>query len=666
MRNSRKLIILAVVALSALLVAAATQANSKRDHNGDLQLQAAGLAEKVKASFPAGMPTVAGDPTLTSTRWQKRDRKQRAEFSLRSSVNVTSKAVKGTVSDCNCWDQYPVGVNVDLKVLVIGADGNESGYADWQDTLTRQGVPFDAIVAKDAGELTAASFADASGPKYQAVVLSNDGLYYWNGSAYVSALSQASWDALRAFELQYRIRQVTAVVYPQPQYGLNYPTFAGDFGGQTGTVTAAGKTVFDNLAGTVIYDGGSWGYKATPLDPNFKTLVASTDGASLIGVNTYADGRQELVSTVPSNQFMTQSRLVNQGMLDWVTRGVRLGVNRNYLSMHVDDAFNGDDRWNTVTNVTDENNDPTTIVMTPADVTRAVQWQQAKGFRLDLAFNGGAAVDYPALATALLNAKRSFGWINHTFTHLNLDTLDTATISGEISQNIKWAKQNRIPFNTTELVTGEHSGLNNPNIIPALSANGIAFTGSDASRESGQRALGTTLTVPRHPTNIFYNVGTKAEQLDEYNYLYFENCSIGCLSAPATWDQYVANEVAIMFRHVTGNDVDPHYVHVSNLAEEGTMYPVMDAILAKYKSLFTVPLVQPSLTQAGVQWKRQTAWAAALGSNQVSATFDGTNIKVTAPAGVDVPVTGGRNLAQYGTERSDWVANSGALTVRVA
>lgn len=660
MIRNHKITAVLVAIVATLGVAAASQAghsrNSIRDHRGNF-VEAAGIAvDAPKADFPAGAPRQAGDPTVFAPRqWKAKDLAQRIERRTR------------TVANCNCWDQYGAG-NIDMKVLLIGADGSEPAYGEWQNLLTREGVPFTAIVAKDAGELTSATFSD--GPDhalYQAVVITNDSLLYYNGSAYVSALSPASWAALAAYENQFRIRQVTAVVYPQPQYGLNYPTFAGDFGGQTGTLTAQGRQVFPYLTGTVLYDNGAFGYKATPLaNAGFQPLVQAADGSPLVGINTNADGRQELVSTVAQNQWMTQSQLLAHGLLNWATRGTHLGSNRNYLSIHADDAFNADDRWDSVANVTPEGVESRNIVMTPADVTRAVNWQRQTGMRIDLAYNGGAAVEYPALAQSLIQNRRNFGWINHTFTHLNLDTLDTATISGEISQNIQFARTNRLPIDPTELVTGEHSGLNNPNIVQALADNRIAFTGSDASREAGQRAIGTTLTVPRHPTNIFYNVGTKAEQLDEYNYLYFEHCTIGCLSAPATWDQYVANEVAIMFRHVTMNDVAPHYVHVSNLAEEGTMYPVIDAFLAQYRSLFAVPLVDPTLTEAGVENKRDAAWAAAIAAGNVQGTINGTTVTVNSPAGVDVPLTGVSGLSRYGAERSGWARSDGSITGRAA
>jgi hypothetical protein len=658
-QRRRVVITFLAVALVALMAAAAGSADrsktrDSRDERGD-RLELAGLAKKgEKAKFPVGVPTVAGDPTVRSAIWKKRDRSSRAERLAR----------RGNTTPAAPWDSY--AGDVDLKVLLIAADGTEPAYSDWKDLLTREGVPYTAIVAKDAGPLTAETFESNGRALYQAVVLTNDGLYHWNGSAYVSALSPESWTALQAFQTKFRIRQVTSVVYPQPQYGLEYPTYAGDFGGQTAELTTTGKAAFPYLKGTVAYDAGAYGYKAKPMaGANFQTLVQSADGSALLGINTNPDGRQELVSTVAQNQWMTQSRLLSTGILNWVTRGVRLGENRNYFSLHVDDAFYGNDRWDTVNNVTDYSGE-NLIVMNPSDVDRAVAWQRSSGIRLDMAYNGGAAPEYPALAQALLRNKSNFGWINHTFTHLNLDAVNQATIVSEIKANIDFARKNRLRIDTTELVTGEHSGLNNPEMAAALAEAGIRFIASDSSREASQRLIGPSLTVRRYPMNIFYNVGTREEQLDEYNYIYYEACTIGCLSAPATWDQYVANEVTILFRHITQNDANPHYSHVSNLAEDGTMYPVIDAALAQYRSYFTAPLVVPTQTQAGEQQRRQAEWAQALANGQVTATLRGSRVYVSAPAGVFIPVTGVREVSTYGTLRTGWERSDGSETLTVA
>ena len=47
--------------------------------------------------------------------------------------------------------------------------------------------------------------------------------------------------------------------------------------------------------------------------------------------------------TVACNQFQNHNQLLRHGMLNWVTRGVYLGYQRNYLELHVDDLFLGDD-----------------------------------------------------------------------------------------------------------------------------------------------------------------------------------------------------------------------------------------------------------------------------------------------------------------------------------
>ena len=82
----------------------------------------------------------------------------------------------------------------------------------------------------------------------------------------------------------------------------------------------------------------------------------------------------------------------------------------------------------------------------------------------------------------------------------------------------------------------------NPYFTPALQAVGITTVGADASKAypnppDDQFGIGATYTgatyaagqpfvdgtaqvAPRHPINVFYNVATNAQELDEYNTLY--------------------------------------------------------------------------------------------------------------------------------------------------
>ena len=43
----------------------------------------------------------------------------------------------------------------------------------------------------------------------------------------------------------------------------------------------------------------------------------------------------------------------------------------------------------------------------------------------------------------------------------------------------------------------------------ALIDTGVKWFGADASRQPQQYELGGALSVPRHPTGIYYNVGTR-------------------------------------------------------------------------------------------------------------------------------------------------------------
>jgi hypothetical protein len=551
---------------------------------------------------------------------------------------------------------------IDLRVLLLSADGTEPAFQAWKAQLEREGVPFDAIVATQAGPITYAQLADgATRARYQAVVLATGGLVYWDGANFVSALDQSEWDAIAELERTFGIRQVTSFVFPSSAYGLNSPTVGGSMAGVVGQLTSAAQPLFGYLDGPVPFDGNAWGYQATPLDPaSFRTFVSGPGGSSLVGVYTHPDGREELVVTVDSNPWMIHSQLLRHGMLSWATRGVYLGFARDYLALQIDDVFMADDRWNTTTNTTTSTRP---IEMNALDVLRAASWQSSSGMRLDMVFNGsGAESSWDLAAQTLIALRGLFRWTNHTYTHANLDTLSLTALKSEIQRNIDFARRKGLPIDQKELVTGEHSGLANPSMPQALTETGIAWVAADNSRQPTQYQLGAALTVPRHPTNVFYNVGRINEQLDEYNHIYLpppagicQNTAVTtCRSTPITWTEYVQTEASIMFSHVMGNDPRPHMFHQSNLAEDGVMYPVVNRLLSMYNGYFKTTLEQPRLSQSGAILQRQARWKQLVSSGAVFAYIQGGQVVVQAAAATEVPLTGTQVGANYGLQRSGW------------
>ncbi|GGM57110.1 hypothetical protein ACFFX1_29025 [Dactylosporangium sucinum] len=618
---------------------------------------------------------------------------------------------------------------IDLRVLVL--DDASTGIDMLRAQLDREGVPYTTVALGAAGrpQITAAFLADTvSGTrraKFQGVVVPNE-----------SAVSGAEATALADFEREFKIRQIDAYTWANPAVGQDL-VWSGTLDGAALTVTDAGKAAgFGYLKGTVRIDDRdasvieSYGYLGRKAqNATFTPLVTGTkSGAtgSLLGVYEH-DGREELVVTLAANRYQTHAMELGHGLVTWLTKGVHLGITRNYFSVHVDDVFLPDDRWDTVHNCTvgDDCNpqrDPavlpynSTIRMTPDDVRAAVAWQRASGVKLDMAFNGGGSVEAGAgdpLTKAYLADKGQFRWINHTYEHPYLGCvqdfsvtpwrctgqwMSQTDITAQIKNNADWARGKGIAIDATELVTGEHSGLrtlpqmpaDNPNLAPALNATGIRYIASDASREQAPRAVGNATTVPRFPMNIYYNVATVAEEVDEYNWIYTSRADGGsgiCEDNPATstcidplgaagFQQHIVpTEARIAYDHVVSGNPAPHYAHQSNLAEDRILYPVLDAILARYRATYTAatPVVNPKFAESAQQNQRVAAWRTAVQNGTVEAyTLDGRVTIVNKGAAVEVPLTmpngtklvtlsllgleigGGAFGDAYGGERSAW------------
>ncbi len=561
--------------------------------------------------------------------------------------------------------------SLDLRVLVVAADGSEPAIAAWTAQLKAEGVPFDLLVAANEAPITAARLVNGpNSARYQAVVMASADLVACGAAGCASTTTPEELAVLADFERAFGVRRVIAYTFPTGDLGVTWSGVAADLDGMTASLTAAGKAAFPYLGGSVPIEH-SYGYLANPAPgagETYQTLVAAPGGESLVGAHKRADGREEMVITVDSNPWVLQSRLLLHGMLRWVTKGVYAGLLRNNLSVHVDDVFLPDDRWDVDANTTHEDDGATVplIRMDADDAQRLRSWQTRNNLKLDMVFNGGGSDEYvqdngsDPLASVLIPNRAEFRWLNHTFTHPNLDNASQTVIQNEIKKNRTWAGNKKIAITSGELVTGEHSGLNNPNMPAALNNAGIRFIGSDNSRTPDQTLIGPARTVPRHPTNIYYNTATREEQLDEYNYLYFEHCtataSTTCLTQPATWTDYVARESTIMLGHMLGNDVRPHYVHQANLAEDGVLYDVLDDVIGRYRSYLTTPLVQPTLTDAGTTLTRQRAWAGALATNKVKATISGSIITITPTITIDVPLTVGSRAKERYLNASGQVA----------
>ena len=387
---------------------------------------------------------------------------------------------------------------IDMKVLLIGTSATEPDFVAWQAALQREGVTFDTIIGAAHTPITASTLSGTlpgggQEGKYQAIIVAVSGDTDCSVSPCVADLSAAELAAIESYEQAFGVRQITGDVFPSAANGLNAPTTTGVLDGVQGSLTPDGQKVFPSLKGPVPMDIGTFGYQATPVSAtNFDTLVSGPGGSSLVGVYTHTDGVQEMVQTFNQNQNQLQSELLRHGALAWVTRGVYFGDQRNYLDTNIDDNFLADDSWDTTLHTTDYSA-AAALRERPSDVVYAANWSAQNNFRIDQLFNGGGSVAAAGTGTdSLLTAFKatnpatnkpytsSFGWVNHTWDHPNLDQ-GCATqnyIAAEIQQNTAWASS-AAGLNLTSttdptialgaqnpsvLVTGEHSGL--ANLLP--------------------------------------------------------------------------------------------------------------------------------------------------------------------------------------------------------
>lgn len=583
-------------------------------------------------------------------------------------------------------------VRVDLRILLLGETGEEPGFESWRASLVNAGVPFDAIAADEqSSPLTIVTSAGAV--RYQALILIKERLLD-------CLLDDDQRGALDYAECAAGLRRLSAYAYPGPEYGLAPPTWSGRLDDITARLTSRGLELFPYLQGPVPIDRGTWGYLATPeAGQSFETLLLGPDGSSLLGIHRDAERREQMVQTFDANSAQVHGQLLRRGMLAWLTRGVNLGYERNYLTLHVDDVLLPNHGWDPERHATGTG----MLRMTAQDALRTARWSRARGIRLDLACNGagserharetGASRD--PLLDALLTERDAFGWVNHTFEHQDLGEAPQAAIESEIGRNLAWAAEQGIEFEPDVLITGEHTGLadltarpprgENPNLAPALKACGIRFLACDASRPypSGASELhrvspgtpfvsGETLVIPRYPTELAHDVATTDQLIDRLRHTGHPT--------GGSWRQVVSAEARRIFARVLSNDPRPHFFHQSNLLAPGQdgassrsslLCQLLDEILNLYQSLIvpSTPIVQPTLSEIGRYLLRQETWRHAWASGQVEAYREGDLVTVVnaTPSPLELPLTGTLVGEDYGGVRSAWIrARSGATHFEIA
>lgn len=562
---------------------------------------------------------------------------------------------------------------VRMRLLLLGLTGQEPAFLAWTEWLANAGATFDAVALNDPGHRLA--LVDNSGDaRFQAIIQAEAGLLQ-------IALDPAERAQLERMERHHGLRRLTAYTLPTTDMGLSAPHYSGPLTEGQARVTQAGRAVFPYLRDRLPVDPGSWVHLSSPIDTEqWEPLIADDDGGVLVGIRRSPGGREEMVQTFSVNSIQAQGQILRRGQLDWLTRGIHLGLERNYLSVHVDDVLLANYSWNPEHHES-ESHPARTIRMSAEDARDAARWSRDRGMVLGLACNGAGAPAGDPLLEALLSERGIFRWLNHTYEHRDLDVADPAVVGAEIERNREWAAQVGIDMTPDSLVTGSHTGLanlavtpprpHNPALIAALRSHGIRYLASDASRpypapDGGDPLpagtpflLGTTVVVPRHPTALPHDAATGAQVLDRLR-------TLG--GSAASYAELADAEARRIFKAVIGNDPRPHYFHQSNLigargpdARESApalMLALLDAVLERYHAhVVGLPLRQPTIAEVGRLLHRRQAWAALARTGSIDAFIDRRRVYLVNATGAtaEMPLAGTSLGEEYGGSRSGWI-----------
>ena len=341
---------------------------------------------------------------------------------------------------------------VDLKLLVISADGKETDFAAITAFLNQIGVPYDTLIASQTPLVSTTLWDGVSHGYYQGILLCTGNLAYESApNVWISAFDDTEWATLWQYEQLFGVRQVTLYTFPYgypDNYGLNYLSASGATL-QT-QLTPAGQQVFPYLnATTPITVANSWTYLATVISPTATTpLLVTPDGYAIASVTKYPDGRENLTVTTANNPYLMHSMLLSYGIINWVTNGLFLGERHVNLTAQIDDLLAADDIWDTGALT-----DTTGLFyrMSDTDLNAVMAWQanrqastpNASTLRLEWAFNGAGASGDPnndgfspdALTPAVIANQSQFNWVNHTYSHPNLDAITYNEATTELSRN---------------------------------------------------------------------------------------------------------------------------------------------------------------------------------------------------------------------------------------
>ncbi|WP_232448160.1 hypothetical protein [Burkholderia ubonensis] len=467
-------------------------------------------------------------------------------------------AAAGLCAAAQVAHAVPADAQIDLKVLVLASQqaGNSPELQATQSILDRLGVPY-SIYNYDTNNPTLPPLETGDHALYQGIIMPISDARYMNpfaGGALATTLAR--------YQFKYNVRLASVYTWPGDTGCMQYVGFRDTSSSPLGTMlTATGKTLFPYMnAGTTATNPltvqNAWTYFMSPASPlpagtttTTQIQATASNGSTysvastcLFGNTTPLAGdstsREIMAVSFDNNPYLMHSMTLSYGLVNWVTRGLFIGVRHVYMDPQVDDNGIPDEIYpyaqsDSTGNWYDVRTGQTTSTSPPgqcplgnpvgstnpntgttaceyrtvgADFDNTMSWQDtanantanAGALKFTLAFNGsgystdyGGLGNYPTTGTDTLSVETNaneydFKWITHTYDHILLDppfTTSASQVTTELQNNDNVAQTFGFEhYNRTVIVTPEISGLYNATTLGALQGYGITVLVSDSSK----------------------------------------------------------------------------------------------------------------------------------------------------------------------------------------
>jgi hypothetical protein len=598
--------------------------------------------------------------------------------------------------------QSAPGSTVALRQLIVASDEDDLGLAAWKSVLDKIGTPYDVVLAKSDLIDESRLVRPTGVGRYNAILLTDSALLLPGGDGnYVSALSPAEWRALWDYERTFHVRQVALKTSPNP-FPEDYCLRPGTDGpvpteGVEATLNPFGARIFDYLNPALrVPIQNTYLYRAA-VASNCNAEAMLTVGADVVGIVAVGqDGRERagLTFSIGANQVVTD--LLGYGLLRWATKGVFLGEQRHWINVDVDDWFATTLRGLPGAGGTFRLTGPEVAQVDRQQSDLRSRYPLSAEFTLNIAYNAApfntaapAQCDSANTPDPLSSYTRCladrFRWINHTFSHPAMNTTGYDENRSEIEKNLEAAKLMGIKVPSTVLKTPEYSGLGvfnaDPRSLSSPTDHGLGASNPDllkAARDLGVKYLHGNMSfashrpvcfncgtyhplqpdlfvVPDWPTNIAFEATTPAEQTDIYNSLYGARGTLpGHADRDRSYAEIVDTEAGIALQHVVSGSAYTHTLHQGNLhlyeAGKSLTFDWLSVVVAKYSSMYSVPLKSPNWLTLADYAKARTSHFAAVSKGE-DALWDRAANSVTYTSASDETrfFTG-----VDGSEAADW------------